>query len=371
MRMTPHEIQISSSLSSITIIRNDGQSYLDKVIVPAVAEYVLNELCIKRSSAGPRSASIVLLSIRQPASVYNSLRKRLRIPSSNIIDAYSEWYSFGEQKEEQQFSLGRTNRVSIGDWDSSSRTSELLAEYILDIFEEEKESSRILLIDSLALLFPGQEIFDELLNLSDRLLSKPNSGNDEQTKLTIVGILDQIQNHRAVVQFPESLNAICDTNVSVSQVENRKGKSATAHGSQPRNFVRLDIWRRKPSGRVHFETVTALVAWDEKCLSQLETKLNAADNSSTKQADAQDLAQTLSEHGLSFRVSLTSKEREVRAAAGLPYLHKDEKLADSALQLHPANLQVAEECSSTQWPERSSDDSADESEEEELFSEDV
>lgn len=69
--------------------------------------------------------------------------------------------------------------------------------------------------------------------------------------------------------------------------------------------------------------------------------------------------------GLSFRVGVTTQEREVRAAVGLSYLHRDEQLADSALVLHPRVLQIG-----THSVDEDTDDSAD-SEEEELFSEDV
>ncbi|CAN8070676.1 unnamed protein product [Agarophyton chilense] len=363
----------TSSIPTLIIVRGKEQNYLDKGVIPAVAEHILEHLCKKQSSSRPESVSIVLLLVRQPASVYDSLCKRLSIPPYNVLDAYSEWYSFQCREKEPQLISDPRKKVHLGDCDTGSKLSTVVADYMKDLFKEEKVTNRIVLIDSLDLLFPGEDIFNEILNLSDLLSSFHTTANKEQSKLAIVGILGQAQHHPAIVKYPKSLDAICDTSVCVSQVPTCDGKPSPPGSGDERDLIRLDIWRRKPSGRVHFEYVTGVMHWDEYKLSGTETKLNAADDAAAKQSEERDLARTLAEHGLSFRLSLNSKEREVRANAGLPYLHKDEKLADSAHALHPTYLQVTEESNSSHGltKEYSSDECSDESDEEELFSEDV
>ncbi|PXF48104.1 hypothetical protein BWQ96_02056 [Gracilariopsis chorda] len=365
----------SSNSATLALIRNREDDFLDKGVLPAAVEYVLQEICLKRVAPDFRADHIAVISIDQPTLVYHPMSERLSIPLNSLIDGFSEWYSYRENTVSVPYSLD-SSKVHIGDFDKTSRIVDNLAKLVASIFEKvdvstsnpSEPSHRILILDSLGSLFSESDIFGEILSLV-HLLSATK--NNVDVKLTVIGIIRQSQTHSTLGKYPSSFDSIFDIDVTVSQIATREGNSDPLGPHPSRNFVRLDCRRRKPSGRVQFERTTSLMAWDKNQLIDTKPASEVSENKSKSNSE-QDLSLRLAEHGLSFRLSLSSKEREVRAAAGLPYLHRDEKLADSALKLHPANLRL-DQPQSRRHPdsERLSDDSSDESDEEELFSEDV
>lgn len=365
----------SSKRVTLALIRNKANEFLDKGVLPAAVEYVLQAICLKREAPKSQVNDIAVITVDQPTLVYLPMSERLSIPSKNLIDGYSEWYSYCEDQVSVSHSLD-SSKVHIGDFDKTSSTAESLTKLVTSIFEKanvsasdsSKPSHRILILDSLGSLFSNSDILCEMLNLAHFLSAKKNTAD---VKLTVIGIMRQSQNHNALGNYPSSFDSIFDIDVAVSQLATREGNSIASNLHLTRNFVRLDCRRRKPSGRVQFESTTSLMEWEQ--IQLIDTQLTSAvSEKNSKNNNEQDLSERLAEHGLSFRLSLSSKEREVRAAAGLPYLHRNEKLADSALQLHPANLQLDQTQPRVHADSgHLSDDSSDLSDEEDLFSEDV
>lgn len=164
----------------------------------------------------------------------------------------------------------------------------------------------------------------------------------------------------------KTMERLSDT---VIRMENSEWHPTSSRLGNKDQIIKFEVQNRKFSGRVQFETIHGCFNRESTKIQSVQVTNNGNDSKPTipDPSDESKLVSKLDQHGLSFRLSLSSKEREVRAKVGLSYQHQDQNVADKALELHPANLQI----SGNNMLKDDSAYSSEDSDEEELFSEDV
>lgn len=359
------------------LIGIDGGCEVDKDVIPAVLEFVLSDIIDRKTGHESEKPNLVLLSVDRAPRDFDGLVRRCSIPPSNVIDGFSEWCSLKRKSDAHSGTKERKQRsVQIGIHPLSSEQKGSVAGEILAALEASiQRSSRhiIVVIDSLTSIFrlwPGIHSF---LDLRDILYEAARRKGSDCS----VTVLSTIRSDDRHAPFLTPLRRVVDTFAVLSQGRRMKGENKSLVvdiTDNSRDIVTMKIYKRKMSGRVQLDEVNGRMRWDNQTLTQVEIKNSGHTDFavlSSKEEEERRQEQTLAKLGLSFRVSLSTKEKEVRAAAGLPYLHRDEDLADSALQLHPEALQVGLG-SQRDHGDGDIDAAGDGSDsEEELFSEDV
>lgn len=361
------------SLSRNVVLVDLGKNGdIDNAVVPAVLEQVLLDVHLKRSKNQNRADNVIVLSIDRPASSFHSLCQRNYIPQQNVIDGYSQWYPVGNQEESKKRQLPSQSRcmIHIGCTEGVNQGHESIVACVGNVLEHsQKNEAQVVVIDSLSTLISFSKGIRPFLDLVEAISDEiSDDGSENADQLIFIATM---QNMAKDESLSKALHRIADTYVSVSQSQSTAGQGIDSSVSELWDCVTIDFRKRKQSGRTHFERLLGFMNWEELRLRDVESKKEEgkrAPQTAEIRQNEEDLNMKLAEHGLSFRLSLSSKEREIRAAAGLPYMHQDEKLADSALQLHPDHLQLGK---SSANQDACSSSEAEDSSEEELFSEDV
>lgn len=364
------------SAPSFVLVEAIGDLPLDKAIIPAVLEYVIADISKRNSRSLGGKSKVAIVAVDRPTSEYHHLSRRLSIPSHHIIDGFSQWYPEpkGTDQDAQVTNSSTIRKVHVGSFRSTDEGARELCDVISSTLGPKGDAARvgsIVVLDSLSSVLYISPGLNSVLSLYQSVLNL--HGANTVPSSNTVSFISTIMSYREDPAVVASLHKFADTVISVTQYA-----SAPASGGliKPnRDRISLRIRRRKPSGRAHFENLTARMLWDNSSLSDVQKTSDASLKhlKVDERPDAEDeLAEKLNQFGLSFRVGLTSKEKEVRAAAGLPYLHQNEELADSALVLHPESLRVKRAGSGE--GEDLYDGALDEygdSDEEDIFSEDV
>lgn len=335
---------------------------VDKFVTIAALEYIVANNCLRQSKHRQSKAHVVILTTDNPPKSFQTFCQRCSLPSDCVIDGYSQWYPIESETESRA-----DNTVHIANNMPDNSVVLHIANACVNKLKEvvrSPECDCIVVLDSLSSILrysPGVKSFllfrNELSN-AVKLLKLGISS------ITIILTLRAEESGEALTA---SIRSLAETHVRLFQSD----------GLGFRSDVCMDVRRRKPSGRVVFENITA--RWDARARRLVDPVVKSGTRSivSEPQPPCDDAKLTdleLAERGLTFRISLSSKEREMRAAAGLPYLHQNESLADTALELHPKSLQIGTDTSDVNNPEdggvqESDEDGSDE--DEELFSEDV
>lgn len=357
------------------LIEIEEGSEIDKAVIPSAIEFILCDIIDRTTGPVSDRPNTVLVSVDRSPRDFDGLVRRCSIPPSNAIDGFSEWYSFRRDTDvSSKTKEPKMRQVQIGTHNPCSKEKGSLAREILEALDasvRRNSKHRIVVLDSLSSVFgfwPGVHTF---LDLRDSLYESASKGGSD-CSLTLLGVIRRTRGDTALLA---SLRRAVDTSVILSQGQRIKNASrlhAAGILDNVRDLVTLKICRRKMSGRVQLDEVITRIKRENYTLTQVEVRsgsFNDAPVLSSKEEEERRQEKTLSELGLSFRVSLSTKEKEVRAAAGLPYLHQDEDLADSGLQLHPQVLQIGASNAREGTDPGSADDDTDS--DEELFSEDV
>lgn len=357
---------------SIALVEVRNELDVDKGVIPAVLEYLVRDISSKRSKQSSAAANIAILAVDRPTSDFEKICQRCSIPYKDVIDGYTEWYAIGKEDELKTSEFSHA-RVHLAPSTHSGAVETQIVNALIKTLgasRGKKSGEKIVVIDSFSSILPFASGLESLLHIRDLLCKygeQEKSGNE--SLITLVVTFRATKEDTSVLT---SLERVADTHFRVLQTSSRNEGGVDPVYDGRRNFVHLAVSRRKASGRVHFEDLIGKMDWKKMQLcdvSNREMPLPKADEVQKKEEEEALIAK-LAEHGLSFRVALSSKEREVRAAAGLPYLHQDENLADSALTLHPEHLQIKQEGNQKEevFYTDSDDDSSDE---DEMFSEDV
>lgn len=348
----------------------DGK--VDKLTIPAALEFVIREVARARNRHQSEHPNVVLVALDRPPRDYEKAFKRLAVPLANVIDGFSQWYPVqGHTSESTARLLPKRNFVHIGACDPCSNKEGSLSGAVRSIVDSSlHRNSReyIIVIDSLTSVLRHHPELRTILSLRDDL-AKSLVGRNGEHYVTLVSVLARRSNNTALLC---SVRRIANTHILLSQGEVLAKHSSSGQNLGPggsRDYVNMKVCKRKASGRVQIDYLRGRMDWTEKFLREVENTeefSSGGDQQRAQKEFSQHQQAMLDNLGLSFRLSLSTAEKEVRAAAGLPYLHQDEDLADSALKLHPRALQLGGH------PDDGSVDAEDEySDEEELFSEDV
>ncbi|CDF33521.1 unnamed protein product [Chondrus crispus] len=348
---------------------------VDKGVVPSVIEFVLRDITSRGAGEEGGKCNIALTCIDRSPRDFQKIARKSSISAECVIDGFSEWYGTRESNGGESVSRGPGFRkVHIGTADPCSAQQGSMTEEILGVWNasvNRTSTQRIAIIDSLSSLFRFWPGIDSFLDLRDKLYAAANEGHIG-CSVIFIGVIRQTTRDTSLLI---SLRRSFETLVTVKQGEMFVGHTtvrAVSTNSTSRDLVTLKVCKRKLSGRVQLEEVVARIDPATGFLQQVEVKNDNLKNvpaSSREEEEEQRQEKALSQLGLSFRVSLSTKEKEVRAAAGLPYLHQDEGLADSGLQLHPDSLQVGRGGAYLDASPASEDSDTDS--DEEMFSEDV
>lgn len=332
--------------------------HVDNGVTIAALDYMLSHNLLRQSRHAASAPAVVIVTTDAPPTAFTRLCDRHGAPPHAIIDAFSQWYPTDSTPTPPSPSA---NLVHIaghhGHPDALIADITQAVQCALERRGVTTEQPRIVLIDSLTsvLRFANGLKFLMLLR---RAFSATSQGSAP------LSVLVTLRAHETGTALCSAVCAAASTHVRLQQPSSIPRDAA-------RGSVQLHVRRRKPSGRVHLETITADLRHADGLLANaVVTPGHARDKPAVAPlpVDEQHNVQ-LAERGLSFRISLSSKEREMRAAAGLPYLHRDESLADSALELHPKSLQIGEQRESRDSEDDDSD--IEEDDDEDLFSEDV
>lgn len=159
-------------------------------------------------------------------------------------------------------------------------------------------------------------------------------------------------------------------------VRQQRGKSQLAVDFEVWDEVALHVRRRKTSGRLNSDTLTAHFDAHSKTLQNVVVRAPDIDTPATQTDAEQD--SYIEQLQVPFKLSLSDAERRSRSAVALPYAHKNAEIADAGLVLHPSHLQVpslrrvARKDHREDEEEEEQEDAQYEDEDgEELFSEDV
>lgn len=359
------------------LIGIDGSCEVDKYVIPAVLEFVLYDIIDRTTGPESENPNLVLLSVDRAPKDFDGLVRRCSIPPSNVIDGFSEWWSLKRNSDAQSRTKEKKQRsVHIGTFPPSSKEKNSVAGEILDALEASvQRSSRhnIVVIDSLTSIFrlwPGIHSFLDLRDILYDAAGKKGSNCS-------VTLLSTIRSDDRHAPFLTPLRRVIDTFAALSQggrVKSENKSLVVDVTDNSRDVVTMKIYKRKMSGRVQLDEVNGRMRWDNQTLTHVEVKSGGHTDFAvlqSKEEEERRQEQTLAKLGLSFRVSLSTKEKEVRAAAGLPYLHRDEDLADSGLQLHPEALQISHGSQRDEGDDDIDITGDDSDSDEELFSEDV
>lgn len=357
------------------IIEIPSSAYLDNKVVPATLDYILQDISSTLTRHQSSKPNIVVLALDRHPAQFDNLCKRSAIPAASVVDGFSQWFPLHHSGVDDAKPSERGQPVHVAAVNPASNSAGSVAFEVgaaLDSSIYRRSEHRVVVVDSLSTILRYRPGVNTFLDLRDALASS-RFGSREQHSLTIVAVFRAHDQSQALLS---SLKKICETHVLLLQGEpshNIKQSSTTSAAQDERDVVTLQICRRKLSGRVQLDRIDARVSWQDVSLADVIQK-SAADVEVAIARRVQDerhrQEQMMEQLGLSFRVSLSSSEREVRAAAGLPYLHRDENLANRALQLHLKSLQVGNEnddddgFNNEDWEYESDAD-------EELFSEDV
>lgn len=367
-----------SGYVQVVLIETAKSTDLDKRVIPAVVELVLQDITSVWSRFGHIDISTAILAIDRPPQDFAPLCKRCSIPFSSVVDGFYQWYGTHEEGKVATAASSKHNpkngrAVHIGDHNPASDENGSVSKGILTALNGSIGrilKNRIVVIDSLTSILRIWPDISSILDLIDKVCEVGVKSSDGSNNLTTLII--SYRDVSTPKSFLSPLKKLADTHVRVSQSVQRENTAENGVQSKSvRDLVHLDVRRRKRSGRVQLENFVGNLDWNSSQIRDVVSKADDAKDAERKIKDEEEelQARKLAELGLSFRVSLSTKEREVRAAAGLPYLHRDEDLADSALELHPSHLQV--DARGTSAPGSESEEGEFDSDDEELFSEDV
>lgn len=362
-----------SALVNFVLIETARTADLDLGITAVLWEYIINNNCLRTSKHQPTSPSIAVCSTDLSPKTLLQTCKRLSIPQRNLIDGYSQWYPLNLSDSTTPFRTVHIASVESTDGTESTEQFDALADIInavsnaLNHTPESDVNERVVVFDSLTSILryhPFLSTFIRLRDALNRSVKRPI-----ETPLTFLCTIRRDETGQALTN---SLARYADTYILAYQPN-------MGH-SQLRNSVCMNLRRRKPSGRVVFQKIDATLdrthGYCQLADVRVVTENDPVSVKNGSDAKTSDPSLELAQRGLTFRIGLSSKEREMRAAAGLPYLHQDEALADSALELHPKHLQVSQASFNELNPanddgDDDGDDDIEIDDEGELFSEDV
>lgn len=347
---------IAVPVANVIIIEIRDNEPVDRGVIPAVLEHVLKDILPNQSHSSP---GISVLTTDHSPRDFKEFCQRMAVPFTQVIDGFSEWYPL-DRVEDSSHSTNQL--VHISDMSKREAISALSQSLVskCKVVMGAPGAPAVIIIDSLSSIFRFSTGVETLFNLRESIFQ--SLFDDQLYRDSSLSIVLTLHSGDLDALTCNAIQHLADTHIELLQNENKSG-------SRP---VVLKTRKRKLSGRVQFEETRARLDWGKSQLVEVATT-RQVEGSLGKQGKPpqteKELADTLAEHGLSFRISLDSKEREMRAAAGLPYLHRDEDLADSALELHPAHLQIGDKSKPNDEDARTDEDS--DSEEEDMFSEDV
>lgn len=365
-----------SKLVNFVVVETARACDLDVGVTAVLWEYIVINNCLRTSKYQQGSPRIAVLTTDVPPRTLHQSCRQLSLSQRSLIDAYSQWYPLNISKSKPpSFPIVHIASSKSDDNGQNTDQSDTFAAIVdaiasvLNRVPESDASERIVVLDSLTSILRFHSDLSSFLKLRDTLNHSVN--RPACTPLTILCTIRTEETDRALAT---SLVQLADTHVRTYQ--------SSSENSHVRNFVCMDVRRRKPSGRVVFEKLEADIDHTHGHCQLSDVRVSTQSDSviakSTSNTKTSDSALELAQRGLTFRIGLSSKEREMRAAAGLPYLHQDEALADSALELHPKHLQLSQPTSVEveDSNDGDDDDSADDDDVEfddegELFSEDV
>lgn len=355
------------------LIEIPPSTQLDNQVVPAVLDYILQDLSSTLTRHHPARPNIVILALDRHPNQFEKICKRFAIPASSVLDGFSQWFPIHGNVSGTE-SLKKPKLVHVATISPTTNDTGSVAFELglaLDSSIHRNSEHRIVVIDSLSTILRYWSSVNTFLDLRDALSDSQLKSHPSHSMTIVVVFRAHDRSHASLL----SLKRACETHVLLHQGKNNNVGLAELTGAtrDAQDIVTLHVCRRKPSGRVQLDRIDARP--DRKDVRLIDVTQGSA--ASVGDADAQSVQdehrqqeQLMEQLGLSFRVSLSSSERELRAAAGLPYLHHDENLADQGLQPHPKSLQVG--------GENDDDDGRDDydsnylsSSDDELFSEDV
>lgn len=348
--------------NNVILIASSRNSNFDNGIIPATFELFTSRQQERYCDDNHQPETFIITTDR-PVTAYNPTCRRLSIPRQNVVDGYSNWYRIEDIEKGSPKGRKSLNTIHIGD-ELNCTYGGSLDEGVRKLLEsplQSRSQNKYIIFDSLTAIertASASRFMHSLQNiLEEHRTQKPGS------RITFITMIRTIGSDNMSMRTMERLS---DT---VIRMENSEWHPTSSRLGNKDQIIKFEVQSRKFSGRVQFETIHGCFSRENTKIQTVQVTNNGYDSKPTvpDPSDESELVSKLDQHGLSFRLSLSSKEREVRAKVGLSYQHQDHNVADKALELHPANLQISENNMLKDDSAYSSEDS----DEEELFSEDV
>lgn len=353
------------------LIDVQSESNVCRDTVPAVIDFVIRDVIPKRLSGGNSRPDVCLLNVDRPVHHFENLFQRGSVASSNVLDCYANWYQEWAPTESFDADGHTKSPWSLASTSDPGESAKVLVQAVKEKFSNRSNSQtqgKVIILDSLSSALTFSRSLDFLLHILDGFSVFSTVDGHATLPCTLVAT---IQRNILEPTLFDGIRRLASTFVLVHRISKQQNAAPPVHRIN-QEFYRIEVGKRKSSGRMQFGEHFFEMDLNNVQLSPVSSDLRVilSKRPYVKGDNKNDDDLELAQHGLSFRVTLTSKEREVRAAASLPYLHKNEELADSALAIHPENLRVRKN-GAPETEESSSDSSLVGSDGEDMFSEDV
>jgi Elongator subunit Iki1 len=306
----------------------NASGQLDKGLVPALLALITEDIGILRQRLNPRgipvSVTPIVVALARPISSYAALASANGI----IVDGFSDWHGIHAGR-----SSAPKNYASIPTSDGFEEVLNALEAHSLCV----EANQAIYIVDSLN---PCSRVDDFLPRLTASLEQWRSSTRIAAFVTSFRNTCGSSGRERFIC---EALKALATTrvNFSLPALSTLPGEFRGTIDSTLTN-VEICISRLRPSGRVHLERVTAKYNPSTGALTvlQAEELPEAAKSTPTPNYSTDEFAarKRMEELGLTFKVDLTDQERAARDGVQLPYVHQNEEIADSGLEMHPQYL---------------------------------
>ena len=353
---------VSTMDNTVILIATNRNNNFDNGVIPATLELFTSRLQERYRDDNHQPETFIITTDR-PVTAYNSTCRRLSIPRQNIVDGYSSWYRIEDTEKGSPKSKKSFTTVHIGDELNCAHANSLdeRVRKILDSPLQSRSQNKYIIFDSLTAV--------ERTTSASRFMQSLQNILEEHRKQRPGSRITFITTFRTIASDNQSMKTMERLSDTVVRMEHAGWQPTSSRLGTKDQIIKFEVQSHKFSGRVQFETIHGCFNRESTNLQTIQVTNNGYDSKPTfsNPSDESELVSKLDQHGLSFRLSLSSKEREVRAKVGLSYQHQDHNVADKALELHPAHLQISGNNTLRDDSAYSSEDS----EEEEMFSEDV
>jgi hypothetical protein len=315
---------------------------LDSGVIPALLALISGDIksTLRSAYIGDELPEVSVAAVTLSRPVY-ALASALP-PTSTVLDGFSDWAGYSHEDTGPEC-IGECVHVSASGGGQSVLDALTACTRPQADSADGDDGLVVLVLDDLG---PLLRVIPDVTCIAHALEDWRSTGR-VAAFIACLTETSQKTNSRDAM-FANALKRLAITRVRVSQATSLPpaGVSRTRHAGMVSSIVDIAVTRLRPSGRVHVEN-TAAVLDDSFGKCTLTVTTEASDDGKPRKAEDEaareegSARERMAKLGLTFNVGLTEQERAARSSVRLPYVHQNEDLANSGLELHPESLQLS------------------------------